>query len=76
MIYSSTSPHPLPYIKNNLGHHAPNPNHVPDTDDNAFMQQKLTAYELFVRVVKPAYCSVYTRGIVKGFAGVNGRVGG
>ena len=47
LIYNSTSFHPLPYKKNNPGHHAPNPNHTPHIDDNAFAQQKPNPYELW-----------------------------
>ena len=41
---SSCQPHDIP---NTLGHHDLDPNHVPNTDGNAFMQQKLVPYELW-----------------------------
>ena len=47
LIYNNTSSHPLPYKTNNPRYHALDPTHVPDTDDNAFMQQKQAPYELW-----------------------------
>ena len=47
LIYNSTSPHLPPDKPNILEHHAPNPNHAPNTGDNAFVLQKLTPYELW-----------------------------
>ena len=46
-IYNSASTHLPPDKQNTLGHHAPNPNHTPGTDDNAFAQQKPNPYELW-----------------------------
>ena len=40
---SSRQPHDIPNI---LGHHDLDPNHVPNTDGNAFMQQKHAPYKL------------------------------
>ena len=46
-IHNSTSSH-LPHDKpNTLKHRAPNPNHAPNIDDNAFAQQKQAPYELW-----------------------------
>ena len=36
LIYNSTSIHPLPDKRNTPIHRAPNPNHTPNIDDNAF----------------------------------------
>ena len=47
LIYNSASIHPLPNKRNTPIHCAPNPNHTPDTGDNAFAQQKLNPYELW-----------------------------
>ena len=47
LIYNITSIHPLPDKQNTPEHHAPNPNHIPNIDDNAFMQQKLISYKLW-----------------------------
>ena len=47
LIYNNTSSYPLPYKTNNPRYHALDPTHVPDTDDNAFMQQKQAPYELW-----------------------------
>ena len=38
LIYNTASIHPPPYKKNNPGHHALDPNHIPNTDDSAFAQ--------------------------------------
>ena len=46
LIYNNASSHQPPDKLNNLRHHAPNPNHAPNIDDNAFMQQKQGPYEL------------------------------
>ena len=47
LFYNSASSHPLPNKLNIPTHHVPNPNHVPNVDDNAFVQQKLNPYELW-----------------------------
>ena len=47
LIYNNTSSHQQPDKPNTLEHHAPNPNHTPSTDDNAFVQQKPDPYELW-----------------------------
>ena len=47
LIYNSASTHPLPDKLNIPRHHAPDPNHTPSTDDNAFMPQKPNPYELW-----------------------------
>ena len=47
LIYNNASSHLLPDTPNILEHHAPNPNHAPNIDDNAFAQQKLNPYELW-----------------------------
>ena len=47
LIYNSASFHP-PHDKPNTPEYcAPDPNHVPNTDGNAFMQQKQAPYELW-----------------------------
>ena len=46
-IYNSASPHPPPDKPNILEHHAPNPNHTPNIDGNAFALQKPIPYELW-----------------------------
>ena len=47
LIYNSTSTRPPPDRQNNLVHHVPNPNHIPNIDDNAFVPQKPNLYELW-----------------------------
>ena len=47
LIYNSASPHPPLDKLNTPGHHALNPTRAPDTDHNAFAQQKPTPYELW-----------------------------
>ena len=47
LIYNSASTHPLPDIQSTPGHHVPSPNHTPNTDCNAFVQQKPDPYELW-----------------------------
>ena len=46
-IYNSASNHLPPNKRNTLGCHVPNPNHTPNIDDDAFMQQKPIPYELW-----------------------------
>ena len=46
-IYNSTSSHPLPDKPNIPIRRGPDPNHTPDTGDNAFAQQKPNPYELW-----------------------------
>ena len=46
-IYNSASTHLLPDKPNTPEHCVPNPTHIPDIDDNAFVQQKLNPYELW-----------------------------
>ena len=46
-IYNNASSHPPHDIPSNPGHHAPDPNHVPNIDDNAFVQQKQAPYKLW-----------------------------
>ena len=47
LIYNSASIHPLPDKPNIPRHHAPDPTHTPNTDDNAFALQKPNPYELW-----------------------------
>ena len=47
MIYNSASNHLPPDISNTPEHHDLIPNHTPNTDDNAFVQQKLNPYKLW-----------------------------
>ena len=47
LIYNSASTHLLPDKPNSPKHHAPDPIHTPDTDDNAFALQKPVPYELW-----------------------------
>ena len=47
LIYNSASVHLLPDKQNTPEHCAPDPNHTPNIDDNAFMQQKPDPYELW-----------------------------
>ena len=47
LIYNSASTRPPPDRQNNLVHHVPNPNHIPNIDDNAFVPQKPNLYELW-----------------------------
>ena len=47
LIYNSASSHPLPDKPNIPRCHAPDPNHIPNTDDNAFAPQKPNPYELW-----------------------------
>ena len=47
LIYNSASIHPLPDKQNIPKHHAPDPIHTPDIDDNAFAPQKPNPYELW-----------------------------
>ena len=47
LIYNSASVHPLPDKPNIPRCHAPDPNHTPNTGDNAFAQQKPNPYELW-----------------------------
>ena len=47
LIYNSASNHPPPDKPNTPGHHAPDPNHTPNTDGNAFALQKLIPYALW-----------------------------
>ena len=46
-IYSSALTHPLPDKPNIPVHHALDPSHTPNIDDNAFAQRKPTPYELW-----------------------------
>ena len=46
LLYNSASSHQPHDIPNTLGHHDLDPNRVPNTDGNAFMQQKHAPYEL------------------------------
>ena len=46
-IYNSASIHLPPDIQNIPVHHVPDPNCTPNTDDNAFVQQKPNPYELW-----------------------------
>ena len=46
LICNSTSLHLSPYKKSIPTHHAPNPNHVPNTGDSTFTQQKQVPYKL------------------------------
>ena len=47
LIHNSTLTHPPHDRQNTPEHHAPNPNHAPNTDGNAFVQQKPDPYELW-----------------------------
>ena len=47
LIYNSALIHLPPDKPNTPAHHAPNPNHTPSIDDNAFTQQKPNPYELW-----------------------------
>ena len=47
LIYNSASSHLLPDKPNIPRCHAPDPNHTPNTGDNAFAQQKPNPYELW-----------------------------
>ena len=47
LIYNSASSHLLPDTPNIPRHRAPDPNHTPNTDDNAFAQQKPLPYVLW-----------------------------
>ena len=47
LIYNSASIRPLPDKPNIPRRHAPNPTHIPDTDDNAFAPRKPDPYELW-----------------------------
>ena len=47
LIYNSASTHPPLDIPNTPEHHAPNPTHTPNTDDNASVPQKPVPYELW-----------------------------
>ena len=47
LIYNSTSVHLLPDKPNIPKRHAPDPNHTPNTDDNAFALQKPDPYALW-----------------------------
>ena len=47
LIYSSASTHPLPYKPSIPRRRAPDPNRIPNTDDNAFAPQKPNPYELW-----------------------------
>ena len=47
LIYNSASTHPPPDRQNIPIHHVPSPNHIPNIDDNAFVQQKPNPYELW-----------------------------
>ena len=47
LFYNSVSPHPPPNKSNTLEHHALDPNHTPNIDDNAFAAQKQAPYELW-----------------------------
>ena len=47
LFYNNTSIHLPPDKQSTPGHHAPNPNHAPNIDDNAFAQQKPNLYELW-----------------------------
>ena len=47
LIYNSASTHPPLDKQNTPIHHAPNPNRIPNIDDNAFTQQKPNPYELW-----------------------------
>ena len=47
LFYNNASSHPLLNILNNPRYHAPDPNHAPNTDDSAFVQQKPDPYELW-----------------------------
>ena len=46
LIYNSASTHPLPDKPNTPIHHAPDPTHIPGTDDNASALQKPNPYAL------------------------------
>ena len=46
-IYNSASTHPLPDKPNIPEHHAPDPTHTPNIDDNAFAPRKPNPYELW-----------------------------
>ena len=47
LFYNSASSHPLPDKPNIPRHHAPDPNHTPNTDGNASAPQKPLPYELW-----------------------------
>ena len=47
LIYNNASTHQLPDKPNTPRHHAPNPNHTPNIDGNAFVLQKPDLYELW-----------------------------
>ena len=47
LIYNSASTHLPPDKPNILIHHVPSPNHTPNIDDNAFVQQKPNPYALW-----------------------------
>ena len=47
LIYNNASTHPPLDIQNTPRHHDPNPIHIPNIDDNAFVQRKLGPYELW-----------------------------
>ena len=47
LIYNIASIHLPPNIWNTPTHRVPNPNHIPNIDDNAFAQQKPNLYELW-----------------------------
>ena len=46
-IYNSASTHPLPDKLSIPEHHAPDPTHTPNIDDNAFAPRKPDPYELW-----------------------------
>ena len=46
-IYNSASTHPLPDKPSIPEHHAPDPTHTPNIDDNAFAPRKPDPYELW-----------------------------
>ena len=46
-IYNSASAHPPPDKQSIPAHHVLSPNHIPNIDDNAFVQQKPNLYKLW-----------------------------